>query len=192
MVRLSISQKIYMISRFTLLNMKAEQLSKSILDLDSNIRFAGVMEKSGHLYAGGMREGVEEYLKGRNPELSLAQTAYVVDLRRMFSSELGDLKYIVYAYDKVNIFSLPVRDHVLVFSADNTANIDHLTEKVLQYVKSIESELSLYPPANIINTEKKEILRNLHESGIPEDMIADQLDLDINTVKMLIQELHGS
>jgi hypothetical protein len=192
MVRLSISQKIYMISRFTLLNMKAEQLSKSILDLDSNIRFAGVMEKSGHLYAGGMREGVEEYLKGRNPELSLAQTAYVVDLRRMFSSELGDLKYIVYAYDKVKIFSLPVRDHVLVFSADNTANIDHLTEKVLQYVKSIESELSLYPPANIINTEKKEVLRNLHESGIPEDMIADQLDLDINTVKMLIQELHGS
>jgi hypothetical protein len=192
MVRLSISQKIYMISRFTLLNMKAEQLSKSILDLDSNIRFAGVMEKSGHLYAGGMREGVEEYLKGRNPELSLAQTAYVVDLRRMFSSELGDLKYIVYAYDKVKIFSLPVRDHVLVFSADNTANIDHLTEKVLQYVKSIESELSLYPPTNIINTEKKEILRNLHESGIPEDMIADQLDLDINTVKMLIQELHGS
>lgn len=181
-----------MISRFTLLNMKAEQLSKSILDLDSNIRFAGVMEKSGHLYAGGMREGVEEYLKGRNPELSLAQTAYVVDLRRMFSSELGDLKYIVYAYDKVKIFSLPVRDHVLVFSADNTANIDHLTEKVLQYVKSIESELSLYPPTNIINTEKKEILRNLHESGIPEDMIADQLDLDINTVKMLIQELHGS
>ena len=192
MVRLSISQKIYMISRFTLLNMRAEQLSKSILDLDSNIRFAGVMEKSGHLYAGGMREGVEEYLKGRNPELSLAQTAYVVDLRRMFSSELGDLKYIVYAYDKVKIFSLPVRDHVLVFSADNTANIDHLTEKVLQYVKSIESELSLYPPTNIINTEKKEILRNLHESGIPEDMIADQLDLDINTVKMLIQELHGS
>jgi hypothetical protein len=172
--------------------MKAEQLSKSILDLDLNIRFAGVMEKSGHLYAGGMREGVDEYLKGRNPELSLAQTAYVVDLRRMFSSELGDLKYIVYAYDKVKIFSLPVRDHVLVFSADNTANIDHLTEKVLQYIKSIESELSLYPPANIINTEKKEILRNLHESGIPEDMIADQLDLDINTVKMLIQEIHGS
>jgi DNA-binding CsgD family transcriptional regulator len=32
-------------------------------------------------------------------------------------------------------------------------------------------------------------VRNLHVSGIPDDMIADQLDLDINTVKMLIQEI---
>ena len=34
------------------------------------------------------------------------------------------------------------------------------------------------------------MLRNLHESGIDEDMIADQLDLDVSTVKMLMQEEH--
>jgi orotate phosphoribosyltransferase-like protein len=54
----------------------------------------------------------------------------------------------------------------------------------------VESDLSLYPPSNIINNEKKEVVRNLHFSGISEDMIADQLDLDINTVKMLIQEIN--
>jgi hypothetical protein len=59
----------------------------------------------------------------------------------------------------------------------------------LKYVTSVENELSLYPPANIVNHEKKEVLRNLHESGIPEDMIADQLDLDVNTVKMIIAEI---
>ena len=50
--------------------------------------------------------------------------------------------------------------------------------------------LKIYPKADIINNEKKQILRNLHESGIPEDMIADQLDLDLNTVMSLVQEIN--
>ena len=169
--------------------MKAEQLSKNILNVDSSIRFAGIVEKSGHLYAGNTRAGIEEHLKGRNPELSLAQSAYIVDLRKMFTSQLGNLKYVIYTYDKVKMISIPLKEHVLVFSADDSANTDQLLHKVSQYVQSVESELSLYPPANIINSEKKEIVRNLHVSGIPDDMIADQLDLDINTIKMLIQEI---
>jgi DNA-binding CsgD family transcriptional regulator len=35
-------------------------------------------------------------------------------------------------------------------------------------------------------------VRNLHFSGISEDMIADQLDININTVKMVIQEISNS
>jgi DNA-binding NarL/FixJ family response regulator len=64
-----------------------------------------------------------------------------------------------------------------------------MCEKILKYITSVENELSLYPPGNIVNQEKKEVLRNLHESGISEDLIADQLDLDVNTVKMIIAEI---
>jgi hypothetical protein len=169
--------------------MKSEQFSKNILNLDSNIRFAGIVEKSGRLYAGSMRSGIEEHLKGKNPELSLAQSAYIVDLRKMFATELGNLRYVIYTYDKVKMISIPVKEYVLVFSADDIVNTDDLLEKVSQYIQSVESDLLLYPPSNIINNEKKEIVRNLHDSGIAEDMIADQLDLDINTVMMLIQEI---
>jgi hypothetical protein len=136
-----------------------------------------------------MREGIEEYLRGRSPEISFAQTAYVVDLRKMFSSELGELKYVVYAHEKVKLFSIVVKDHILVFSAESTADIEILTKKVLEYVESVKTDLSLYPPANIVNNEKKEVLRNLHESGMSEDIIAEQLDLDMNLVKMLIQQM---
>src|ERR671929_1600237 len=130
-------------------NMKSEQFSKNILNLDSGIRFAGIVEKSGHLYAGNTRTGIEEHLKGRDPELSLAQSAYIVDLRRMFTSELGNLRYVIYTYDKVKMISIPVKEYVLVFSADDSVNADVLLEKVLQYVQSVESELLLYPPSNI-------------------------------------------
>ena len=169
--------------------MKAEQFSKNVLGLDPMIRFAGVMEKSGHLYAGSQREGTEELLKGRSSEISYAQSAYIVDLRKMFTPELGKLKTVAYIYDKVKLVNFPVKDHLLVISAEAAIRIDDLCEKVLQYIMSVENELSLYPPGNIVNPEKKEILWNLHQSGISEDLIAEQLDLDVNTVKMLIAEI---
>jgi len=169
--------------------LKAEQFVKNVLALDPTIRFAGVMEKSGHLHASVRTEGAEEHLKGRNPEISLAQSAYIVDLRKMFTQELGSLKSVAYVYDKVKLISIPVKEHVLVFSTETIANSDELVEKVQKYIKSVDSELSLYPPSNIVNEEKKEALKNLYDSGISEELIAEQLDLDFNTVKMLISEI---
>ena len=87
------------------------------------------------------------------------------------------------------MISIPVKEHVLMISADNAGNSDELIDIILKYIKSVDSELSLYPPSNIINAEKKQVLRNLLESGIPEEMIADQLDLDVNTVMLLVQEI---
>jgi hypothetical protein len=169
--------------------MKAEQFSKGVLELDPLIRFAGVMEKSGHLYAGSQREGTEEQLKGRNSEISYAQSAYIVDLRKMFVSELGKLNSVAYMYDKVKLFNFPVKDHLLVISTEPGVKVDELSEKVFKYIASVENELSLYPPGNIVNPEKKEVVWNLHHSGISEELIAEQLDLDVNTVKMLIAEI---
>jgi hypothetical protein len=171
-------------------DIKAEEFSKNILSLDPNIRFAGLIERSGYLFAGGSREGIDHHLKGRNAELSLSQSAHIVYLRERFLTELGNLKYIVYNYDKVKLFSMPVKQHILVFSTESTVSTEDVASKVSQYIKSIEHQLSLHPPSNIINKEKKETLRNLYESGFEEEVIADQLDLDLNTVRMLIKELY--
>jgi len=168
--------------------MKAEEFSKHVLSLDPLIRSAGVMEKSGHLYARAEGEGIEERLKGRSSEISYAQSAYIVDLRKMFTPELGNLNSVAYMYDKVKMINFPVKDHLLVISAEPGVKVDELSEKISKYITSVEKELSLYPPGNIVNPEKKEMLRNLHHSGISEDLIAEQLDLDVNTVKMLIAE----
>ncbi|MFZ0511908.1 MAG: DUF6659 family protein [Candidatus Nitrosopolaris sp.] len=168
--------------------MRVEEFSRNVLDLDNKIRFVGVMEKSGHLHTGRMREGFEEYLKAKSQELSFSQTAHIVDMRKMFSHELGELNYIVYAYDKVKIFSIPIKDHIIVLSAENSANAENLYKKISGYVDSI-GEVSLYHPSNIINEEKKEVLKNLLESDIPEEMIAEQLDLDLPTVRKLILEI---
>jgi hypothetical protein len=169
--------------------MKAEQFSKNVLALDPLLRFVGIMERSGHVYAGVWREGTEEYLQGRSSDMSFAQSAYIVDLRQMFTKELGNLESVVYVYEKVKLINFPVKDHLLVISAEAAAKVDDLSGKILKYITSVENELSLYPPSNIVNEEKKEVVRNLHHSGISEDLIAEQLDLNVDTVKMLIAEI---
>ena len=169
--------------------MKSEEFSKNILALDPTIRFAGLIERSGHLFAGGMREGADTKLNEKNSDLSLHQFAHIVFLRERFSKELGSLKYVLYDYDKVKMFNMPVKEFILVFSAESDANAEDIVNKVSQYIKSVEKDLSLHPPSNIINKEKRETFRNLYESGIPEEMIADQLDLDVNTVRMMVEEI---
>jgi hypothetical protein len=169
--------------------MKSEEFSKNILALDPAIRFAGLIERSGHLFAGGMREGADTKLNEKNSDLSLLQFAHIVFLRERFSKELGSLKYVLYDYDKVKMFNMPVKEYILVFSAESDANAEDIVNNVSQYIKSVEKDLSLHPPSNIINKEKRETFRNLYESGIPEEMLADQLDLDVNTVRMMIEEI---
>jgi hypothetical protein len=66
-------------------------------------------------------------------------------MRKTFSSDLGDLKYIVYTYDKVKIFSLPLMDHIVVLSTEGSANAENVIEKTLEYVNTMGSKLSLYP-----------------------------------------------
>jgi len=167
--------------------MNGEEFARIILNVDESIRFSGIVEKSGHLYASVMREGLDEHLKGRNPEISFSQSAYIVDLRKMFTQELGKLDSVIYLYEKVRMISVPLRDQVLVLSTDNYGNLDDLLSKLNKRVKEIEPDLQLRRVTTHLDREKLEILRNLFESGISDEMIADQLDLDIDTVKSAIQ-----
>ena|SRR5437867_3730364 len=169
--------------------MRAEEFAKNIISLDPSIRFAGIMERSGHLYASQRRDDSQEYLHGRNTEISLSQSVYITDLRKMFEDELGKLECVIYVYDKVRLYSVPVKDHVLAFSSDADAgDMNSVLTKVLQYVESVETLLLLYPPSQIVDDQKKETARHLHESGMSDDVIAEQLDTDLATVKKLITE----
>jgi len=169
--------------------LNSADLLKGILKLDSNIRFIGLLEKSGHLYSGGPIEGIVQHLTGRNSEVSLSQTAHIVQMRKNFSADLGELKYMVYAHDKVLVFSIPIlEDFILVFSTEKGVNVNGIVTTITDYIKNIEPELKLEKPRKMVDEEKRRMVRNLYDSGITEDLIAEQMDLDINTVKILVQE----
>jgi hypothetical protein len=157
------------------------------LTLNPALRFSGLVEKSGHLNASVIREGINEHLKGRSPEISYSQSAYIVELRKIFENELGSLNSVIYIYDKVVMFSIPIKNHIVVFSADSSINIDSVFKQVHSFIKNSESELDLELGVKNISQEKKESVRNLYDSGISEEMIAEQVDLNLATVKNLIK-----
>ena len=171
--------------------MKPDELSANIISLDGRIRFAGIIDRSGRIYASILREGIEEYLNEKYTRLSFSQTAYIVDLRQIFTPELGSLQYILYSYEKVKLFSFPIKEHILIFSTDDTVNVEELVGRVRGYLKLVEGSVMFYPPDDILNSEKKQILRNLYESGVSEEIIAEHLDLDVGTVKILIEQINA-
>ena len=124
----------------------------------------------------GSREGIDNYLQGKNAEFSLSQSAFIIGLRNFFSSEVGNLEYIVYAHNRVKMFNIPLKEYILVFSTENTINIEDIVKKISDYIKSVESQLMLHPPSNIITDDKKETLKNLYESDFEDEVIADQLE----------------
>jgi hypothetical protein len=134
-----------------------------------------------------IREGIDEHLKGRSPEISYSQSAYIVELRKIFENELGALNSVIYIYDKVVMFSIPIKNHIVVFSADRNIEIDAVFKQVQSFIKNSEAELDLELGVKNISQEKKESVRNLYDSGISEEMIAEQVDLNLSTVKNLIK-----
>lgn len=158
-----------------------------LLTLNPALRFSGLVEKSGHLNASVIKEGINEHLKGRSPEISYSQSAYIVELRKIFENELGTLNSVIYIYDKVVMFSIPIKNHIVVFSADRGIEIDSVFKQVQSFIKNSEDELDLELGVKNISQEKKESVRNLYDSGISEEMIAEQVDLNLATVQNLIK-----
>jgi DNA-binding NarL/FixJ family response regulator len=72
-------------------------------------------------------------------------------------------------------------------STDRDINIDSVFNQVQSFVKNSESELDIQLDVKNISQEKKESVRNLYDSGISEEMIAEQVDLNLATVKSLVK-----
>jgi len=123
--------------------MNAEQFSKNILDLNENILFAGILEKSGHLSTSQQRVAIDEYLKGRNLEMIYSTSVYITDLRKMLSNSFGNLNSICYVYEKMKILLFPIKDHILLVFVNKNFQSDDLTKNIYNYIKSL-NELDLY------------------------------------------------
>ena len=123
--------------------MKADQFTKSILDLDNDILFSGVIEKSGHLNISNQRDSLDKHLKGRNAELIISESAYTVDLRKAFIKSFGSLNSICYQYSSLKILIIPVKEHVLFLVINKNVKAEDLTQKVYNIINSTK-ELDLY------------------------------------------------
>jgi hypothetical protein len=117
--------------------MDYRKLCKEILNLDPNIRFAGVCDDTGETKFGGQRVGVKSLLSPEETKKSNLQALARWGLRNALSSKVGKGRYAMAEYEKVKRITIPLDDnsHLLLVSTEVDADHGKIIDKVLKSVQ---------------------------------------------------------
>ena len=111
-----------------------DEMSKQILDLDSNVRFAGVANSKGEMIAGGHKENVEKILVGDEVNMSIHYALQKRDLYTNLAYKLGRERSSITEYAIVTLISIPINSNEL-FMISVEPRADYL--KIIDYVYSL-------------------------------------------------------
>ncbi|MDE1827366.1 MAG: hypothetical protein KGH83_07245, partial [Thaumarchaeota archaeon] len=73
--------------------MDYEKICKKVMELDPKIRFAGIINEKGRLFAGGMREGFKSLEDSRDDEMLYMELVLRAKMRREFDKVLGPVQF---------------------------------------------------------------------------------------------------
>ncbi len=101
---------------------------------ESEIRFAGIVDKDGKLIAGGFKEGIIPYENDETKLQSFFEFVSNASIRKEFDESLGPINYIAARRDKAVLvsFPFPITQILLLISAEPTVNIEILAKKVIE------------------------------------------------------------
>ena len=104
--------------------MDYENLCRSILQMDSKVRFAGICDVSGEIKYGGQKEGVKNILTNEETKKSNLQALEGWGLRKSLSAKTGKGKYAMAEYEKIKRITIPLDDdHLLLITTE--VEVDH-------------------------------------------------------------------
>ena len=105
--------------------MNYQTLCERIFALHDDIRYAGVVDDSGMLIAGGMRNGIDSIVDQNNEELYLAQTALRKSMRQRFDGTMGKSRFAYVEREKISILTLYMNKNTVIVTME--PNVDSHT-----------------------------------------------------------------
>jgi hypothetical protein len=111
-----------------------DNLTKQILDSDSQVRFAGVVNSKGVIVAGGQKENIERLLSDDDVKMSIHYALQKRDLYTNLAYRIGYERSSITEYEKVTMMSIPINSNELFLIS---------TEPRAEYMKIIDSVYSL-------------------------------------------------
>ena len=113
--------------------MDYDNLCRSILHMDSKVRFAGICDESGEIKYGGQREGVADMLSSEETRKSNLQALARWGLRNSLSSKIGRGKYAMAEYEKIKRITIPLDDdHLLLITTEVQADHGKIISETLK------------------------------------------------------------
>jgi len=111
------------------------EICDKVKNLDSKIRFAGVINERGQLVAGGMKEGVKPLESQKEDEVLFMELALKVKMRKEFDKQLGSVNFAMSLREKAISMSFPIgNSDILYVYADPNVNYQKLLEKILSLI----------------------------------------------------------
>jgi hypothetical protein len=112
--------------------MDYEKICKKVMELDPKIRFAGIINEKGRLFAGGMKDGLRSLEDSRDDEMLYMELVLRAKMRREFDKVLGPVQFAMSYREKVIIMSFPVKDSVLLLSTEKGIDFSEIPFKILK------------------------------------------------------------
>jgi len=112
-----------------------EKLLKHKLDQilsEKEIRFAGFVDLKGNLVESKFRERIIPFESDEEQQQIFRELALRVSTRKKFDYSMGAVKYSASRREKLVMMSFPLKNSILLITAEPNVNIDRLAYKIIQ------------------------------------------------------------
>jgi len=117
--------------------MDYENLCATIQKIDSKIRFAGVINSKGRLFAGGMLQSKTRLGDRKRDEMLYMELALRVKMRSEFDDDLGKVKFSMSFREKLIVMSFPIKNDVLMVSMESKTQFEKIAFNILKLTEKI-------------------------------------------------------
>jgi uncharacterized protein DUF6659 len=123
-------------------NNKLQKICNDIFALNSNIRFAGIVNKMGTLVAGGMRQSIKPMENEVDSSKLYLESALRSEMRKDFDKEFGKTIYSFSEREKIKIASFPLHnDHLLRVSIEKQEKShEKIIENTLKIIRDFTAQ----------------------------------------------------
>jgi hypothetical protein len=129
-----------------------DRACQSIIELDKNIRFAGIASMDGEMIVTKYREGLTPLLTKQETSESVIHSLSRMKNRRMMEDKLGKTIFSITFYEKVKRMAMPIGEkgeYMLLVSFDLGANHEPIIwHKIMKLVEPYASMASYITPSN--------------------------------------------
>ena len=109
------------------------ELSKKVIDLDPQVRFAGVANNKGVIIAGGQKDNVKQLLSEDDVKMAIHYSLQKRELFTNLAYKIGNETTSITEYAIVTMISIPINSQEL-FLISTEPRADYL--KIIDYVHS--------------------------------------------------------
>jgi hypothetical protein len=135
-----------------------DELTKQVLNIYPEIKFAGIVNVKGEIVAGGHKENVEQILEGDEVKMSIHYAIQKRDLYTNLAYKIGHEKSAITEFEKVILISIPMNSNEL-FLVRTDIGVNY--SKIIEFIYSkIDPQKHIRDEINLIQNEIEK-LKNL-------------------------------